>query len=83
MRGNMTPKVIKLPIDNIVVTIDDNHCYISSEISDGTIGGDFDIAAHIIESMILAHAAAGVDIESPAYVSGIKVVVEAAMNHLT
>ena len=81
MRGNMTPKVIKLPIDNIVVTIDDNHCYISSDLSDGTIGGDYDVAAHIIESMILAHAAAGVDIESPAYVSGIKVVVEAAANH--
>ena len=75
-------KVIKLPIDNIVVTIDDNHCYISSDLSDGTIGGDYDVAAHIIESMILAHAAAGVDIESPEYVSGVKTVVEAAMNHL-
>ena len=74
-------KVIKLPIDNIVVTIEDNHCFISSDISDGKIGGDFDVAAHIIESMIMAHAAAGVDIESPAYVSGIKVVVEAAANH--
>ena len=74
-------KVIKLPIDNIVVTIEDNHCFISSDLSDGTISSEYDVAAHIIESMIMAHAAAGVDIESPEYVSGIKTVIEAAANH--
>ena len=35
-----------------------------------------------IESMILAHAIAGVDVESPAYIFGIETAVEAVENHL-
>ena len=35
-----------------------------------------------IESMILAHAIAGVDIESPAYLEGIETAVEAVANHI-
>ena len=34
-----------------------------------------------LESLILAHACAGVDIESPAYVEGIETAVEAIANH--
>ena len=35
-----------------------------------------------IESMILAHAIAGIDIESPAYIEGIETAVEAVANHI-
>ena len=39
-------------------------------------------AMDAIESLILAHACAGVDIESPAYVEGIETAVEACWNNL-
>ena len=35
-----------------------------------------------LESLILAHACAGVDVESPAYVEGVEVAVEAIANHV-
>jgi len=35
-----------------------------------------------IESLVLAHACAGIDIESPAYVEGLKTAVEAIGNNL-
>jgi len=35
-----------------------------------------------IESMILAHACAGIDIESPAYLEGIETTVDAIANNL-
>lgn len=34
-----------------------------------------------IESLILAHACAGVDVESPAYIEGINTALEAIDNH--
>lgn len=34
-----------------------------------------------IESLILAHACAGVDVESPAYIEGINTAIEAIDNH--
>jgi hypothetical protein len=36
-----------------------------------------------LESLILAHACAGVDVGSPAYVVGIETAVEAIANHFT
>jgi hypothetical protein len=43
----------------------------------------FNSAVDGLESLILAHACAGVDIESPAYIEGIETAVEAIANHLT
>jgi hypothetical protein len=40
-------------------------------------------AVDALESLILAHACAGVDVQSPAYVEGIEIAVEAITNHLT
>jgi hypothetical protein len=34
-----------------------------------------------ITSLILAHAVAGIDVKSPAYIEGIETAVEAASNH--
>jgi hypothetical protein len=36
-----------------------------------------------LESLILAHACAGVDVQSPAYVEGIETAVDAIANHMT
>jgi hypothetical protein len=43
----------------------------------------FNAAIDGLESLILAHACAGVDIESPAYVEGIETAVDAITNHFT
>jgi len=42
---------------------------------------EFDGAMHGIEALILAHACAGIDIESPAYIEGIITAVTAISNH--
>ena len=39
-------------------------------------------ACHTIESIILAHAVAGVDVEDPAYLEGIETAVDAIANNL-
>ena len=39
-------------------------------------------AVDVIESLVLAHACAGVDIQTPAYVKGIETTVEALANNL-
>jgi len=43
---------------------------------------DYNTAMDAIESMILAHAVAGVDVKSPAYLEGIETAVEACANNL-
>lgn len=42
---------------------------------------EFDGAMHGIEALILAHACAGVNIESPEYIEGITTAVTAISNH--
>ena len=42
----------------------------------------FNAAIDGLESLILAHACAGVDVESPAYVEGVETAVEAIANHV-
>ena len=48
----------------------------------GPIVSLFNAAMDGIESMILGHACAGVDVQSPAYLEGIETAVEACGNHL-
>ena len=43
----------------------------------------YNAAIDAVESLILAHACAGIDVESPAYVEGIETAVEAIANHLS
>ena len=81
----MFDKTIKLPCYGIVVTfaagesgelrsdLYDTRDNFPTPITPAAIDG--------IESMILAHAIAGVDIESPAYIEGIETAVEAASNN--
>lgn len=42
----------------------------------------FRAAMHTIEALVLAHAAAGIDISNPAYLEGVETVVDALANNL-
>ena len=70
-----TMKVIKLGVHGIEINLGfsggDN---IISDLNDSAFDG--------MESLILAHACAGIDVESPAYLEGIEVAVEAIGNSL-
>lgn len=77
-------KTIKLPCFGIVVEVgEDPYQYgnITSELHEETTHEfDTDYVVYnsmmdALESMILAHACAGIDIESPAYVEGIETAV--------
>ena len=82
----MFDKTIKLPCYGIVVTFAAGE---SGELRSDLSRGDYSLATDEalvspfdgIESMILAHAIAGVDIESPAYLEGIETAVEAVSNN--
>ena len=50
---------------------------ISSDLRDGEADIEYLAAVDALESIILAHACAGIDITSPAYLEGIEVAVEA------
>lgn len=77
-------KVIKLPCFGIVINIQGAGGAISSDLHDD--GDDIDALYHAamdgIESMVLAHACAGIDVESPKYIEGIETAVESAANNL-
>jgi len=73
-------KIIKLPCFCIEVTQHPSGAYsiisaLHEEDSDDS--GEFNARMDGIESLILAHAQAGIDIANPAYVEGIEVSVEA------
>jgi hypothetical protein len=44
---------------------------------------EYDAAVDGIEALILAHACAGINVESPAYLEGIETAVDAIANHLS
>ncbi len=84
-------KTIKLPCFDIVVQIDEEHPgrgnIISSlhEKKDKYKKSDYyeyEAAIDAIESLIFAHACAGIDIESPAYLEGIEIAIIAISNNL-
>lgn len=80
----MKTKRIELPCFKIVVNLEMDE---EGRIDNGSISSDlhetgkgaktFNAAMDGIESMILAHACAGIDIESPAYIEGIDTAVNA------
>jgi hypothetical protein len=76
--------VIKLPIFGIVVTLIDGGGSITStdlqtEHHDEE-DEEYNAAMDGIESLILAHACAGIDITTPAYLQGIETAVSACAN---
>jgi hypothetical protein len=52
------------------------------QVEPGVEAVPFNAAIDALESLILAHACAGIDVESPAYVEGIETAVEAISNNL-
>lgn len=80
-------KVIKLPCFGIEIQAahrgSDAAGSITSELSDPGLSANapYNVAVSAVESMVLAHAIAGVDVKSPAYLEGIETAVEAIANH--
>ena len=85
-------KTIELPCFGIVVEIEDGGGTISSdlkvEVTDynecdyGSAQEEYNTAMDAIESVILAHACAGIDIKSPAYIEGIEVAVQSCADNI-
>ena len=71
-------KTIKLPCYGIIVELEAGGGTIQSTLSDQAGGyPPYDV----VESMVLAHACAGIDIESPAYIEGIETAIDAIANN--
>ena len=75
-------KVLEMPLpENIVVTLDDDgggtitsELHMPEELQSDY--SDYEIAIDVVESLILAHACAGIDILNPQYVQGVEVALE-------
>lgn len=75
-------KVIKLSAFNIVVTIAAGRAgRIESSLHDENESKEATAALNALESMILAHAVAGINVNAPAYLVGIETAVESIWNH--
>lgn len=74
-------KIIKLDAFGIVVTLTgDEGGSITSTLKEGH--AEYDSVIDGIESMILAHAIAGIDVNSPSYLEGIETAVIGAANNI-
>ena len=91
-RPTVRGRQIHLPCFGIIVHLD-RECSagspargaITSQLREpgrGTLIRAFNAAIDGLEALILAHACAGVDIASPAYLEGIETAVDAIGNHL-
>lgn len=68
-------KTIRVPCYQIVIKVDKEtpgNGTISSSLKDGAKDTFYNAAVDALLSIILAHACAGVDVQSPAYVEGIE-----------
>ncbi|WP_176331434.1 hypothetical protein [Burkholderia vietnamiensis] len=75
--------VIKLPAFGIVIDIGANGgAAIMSDLHEEDEPPEVKAAMDAVEAMVLAHAAAGIDVRSPAYLEGIDTAVEAIGNHV-
>ena len=88
---NPAGRTIRLPCYGITVTLTRGNG--EDTPGSGTIASDlraagtasnrqFNAAIDGLESLILAHACAGVDVEAPAYVEGVETAVEAIANQV-
>lgn len=73
---------IALPCFGIAIELTGNAGKITSDLKDGSDDAELVAAMDAIELLILAHACAGVDVASPAYVQGIETAVETCWNKL-
>lgn len=80
-------KEILIPVgdDSILLTVNGNNGCIKSTLKDATSEGDnpgYDAAIDGLESLILCHACAGINVEDPKYIEGIVTAVDAISNNL-
>ena len=89
---NPAGRTIRLPCYGITVTLvrengDDKPGggAIASDLraAGGARNQQYNAAIDGLESLVIAHACSGVDVESPAYIEGIEAAVEAIANHVT
>ena len=74
---------IKLPVFGILVNINSKGGGgISSELHEDDASDEYNAAMDALESIILGHVCAGVDVLDPAYLEGIETAVQAIANHL-
>jgi hypothetical protein len=85
---------IKLPCYGIVIEYENGGGNITSQLhesvevdvtrDDDEVARDelYDAAMDAVESMVLAHAIAGIDVSSPAYLEGIETAVQACSNNI-
>jgi hypothetical protein len=88
MKGQ-SKMTINLPCFGIIIELgpEDPHragAYQGGKITSDLRGGNrlCGAALDAIESLVLAHACAGVDVASPAYIEGIETAVDACLNNL-
>jgi len=76
-----TENTIALPVYDIIITLDDGGGTITHGLYEehDTL---YNSAIDGITSMILAHAIAGVDVESPEYIEGIETAVNACADNI-
>ena len=82
-------KIIKLPVHQCIITLSDPDG--KGRYEGGSIATDwkttaaedvdYNLAIDGIEALVLAHAIAGVDVESPAYLEGIETALDGAVNN--
>jgi hypothetical protein len=75
-------KTITLPVYGIVVTLGDGGGSITSELHEDVEPNEYNAAIDGVESLILAHACAGVNVESSGYLEGIETAVNAIAQNL-
>ena len=73
---------ITLPCFGIAIEVTGNAGKITSDLKGDGDNDELAAAMDAIESLILAHAFAGIDVASPAYVQGIETAVETCWNKL-
>ena len=83
---------IRLPCFGITIRLDREHTAntpgcgtITSDLKEAAHDGrarEFNAAVNGLESLILAHACHGINVEAPAYIEGIETAVEAIGNQL-
>lgn len=87
---------IEVPIGGIVIELgspdpDNPHRSVCGSIVEGTLKGDCEFGDNVLdnlfnnmmdalESILLAHACAGIDVTTPAYIEGLETAIDACIN---
>jgi len=76
-------RIFRLPVFDMTVIVNSRGGAIRSSLTDAISPADPVYAAYSgLESMVLAHACAGIDVEDPAYLEGVETAFEAIENNL-